>query len=85
MNRMERAENQINVQAYVRNLMFQLRHRKLNSQFIKDIFQKCRKWSLTGNHRLYRSIVSRFFSFRDRPLYDFCTVQFNPQGPPTLG
>ena len=40
MNRMERAENQINVQAYVRNLMFQLRHRKLNSQFIKDIFQK---------------------------------------------
>ena len=44
MNRMERAENQINVQAYVRNLMFQLRHRKLNSQFIKDIFQKRRKW-----------------------------------------
>ena len=49
INRMERAENQINVQAYVR--MFQLRHRKLNSQFI---FQKRRKWSQTGNHRLYR-------------------------------
>ena len=76
MNRMERAENQINVQAYVRNLMFQLRHRKVNSQLIKNIFQRPREWCQTRNHRLYQSIGSR--------LFHFGTAQFNPEGLSTL-
>ena len=84
MNRMERAENQINVQAYVRNLIFQLRHSQilnLAMMFFK-IFVNGLRLVIIGFTEVSSHV---FFSFRDRPLYDFCTVQFNPQGPPTLG